>query len=286
MHSCFYTGRVIHSRHTPVEHRFANRLTMAYLDLEEVPHITSKSWLLSAARFAPASFREVDHCESIRAKARSLPSRPTLLSDLVKEYVCQATGVQPNGPVRLLTQLRQWGLYFSPLNLFFCYSGAGEQVQAIVAEVSNTPWDQRRLYILHKGNSTNVKSELSQATCLRYEHLKDFHVSPFRELGETYRWRLSPPSKRLHVGIQSVEAGVPTFAAAMTLRRQPWSEWQLAATLARRPVNTLNILAAIHWQALRLWLKRCPYFPHPQEQAAPAAPTVSPAVASSAAKSQ
>jgi len=247
---------------------------MAYLDLAEVPQLVERSWLLSATRFAPASFREEDHCEALRTTPHDLPNQPNLLADLVRDFVEKTTGSRPDGPVRVLTQLRHWGLYFSPLNLFFCFSSTGEQLEAIVAEVSNTPWNERRFYVLSTANRANVSGELSGPRYLRYEHLKDFHVSPFRKLGETYRWRLNLPSERLPVGIQSVEEGTTTFAASMTLRRRRWSEWQLAAALARRPANTLNILAAIHWQALRLWLKRCPYIPHPHVLAAATAPTV------------
>lgn len=278
MNSCFYQGHVEHIRHAPVEHRFRNSLTMAYLDLEEVEQLLRQSWLLTSRKFAPVSFREQDHCQALRADGE-----PANLATLIKDYVARITGTRPTGPIRLLTQLRQCGLYFSPLNLFYCYAGSGPQapeLQAIVAEVSNTPWNQRRLYVLNEENRIQGESELSRPSNMRYAHVKDFHVSPFRELGESYHWTIGPPGEDLQVTIRSEGHNLKPFTAGMTLRRVPWSEGRLAWQILRRPVSSMNILGAIHWQALRLWLKRCPFVPHPHKQsginqAAPDAPTIS-----------
>ncbi|MEQ8210339.1 MAG: DUF1365 domain-containing protein [Lacipirellulaceae bacterium] len=278
MNSCFYSGHVEHIRHSPVRHRFRNRITMAYLDLEEVEELIRRSWLLSSRKLALASFREQDHCQALRSK---LPTADCPLPTLVRDYVARITGKRPAGPIRLLTQLRQAGLFFSPLNLFYCYEGPTHQtpaIQTIVAEVSNTPWNQRRLYVLHEGNRTEGESELSSDANLRYAHVKDFHVSPFRKLEESYHWNLSPPGEELQVTIQSVGHDVKPFTASMTMHRAVWSDRHLAWEVVRRPVNSINILAAIHWQALRLWLKRCPFIPHPSkqnlEQARADAPTI------------
>lgn len=259
MNSCFYQGHVEHIRHSPVEHRFRNSLTMAYLDLDEVQQLVQQSWLLSSRKLALASFREQDHCQALRVEGD-----PASLSTLIRDYVARITGTRPAGPIRLLTQLRQCGLYFSPLNLFYCYEGP--EVEAIVAEVSNTPWNQRRLYVLHEGNRVRSESELNSPTNMRYIHVKDFHVSPFRELGECYQWKLRPPGENLQVTIRSEGQDVKPFTASMTLTRVAWSERRLAWEILRRPINSINILAAIHWQALRLWLKRCPFVPHPDKQ--------------------
>ena len=163
MLSCLYTGQVVHRRWQPLEHGFKFRLHMAYLDLSEISALTASSGPLSAARCAPASFQAEDHVGE--------GEKP--LDECVREAVAAETGWRPSGPIRLLTQLRYFGHYFSPLNLFFCFSNDGLEVEAIAAEVSNTPWGERHLYVLWEGNRSEANGTL------RYDHAKQFHVSPF-----------------------------------------------------------------------------------------------------------
>ena len=268
MQSCLYHGSVFHARREPVSHRFRYSLAMAYLDLDEVAPLLRTSWLASGARWAPLAFRAADHHVALdqlnhtpaddRAPQGAEPS-PTKLAQAIRRFVARYTGREVPGPVRLLTQLRQFGCYFSPLNLFYCFTDAEAIVpQAIVAEVSNTPWNERRLYLLHAGNQT-----AGQGRALRFRHAKDFHVSPFMGLAGDYDWRLSVPDEQLRVRIRSTSGAGPPFDAAMSLRRQPWSERALATLLLRFPISGLQTLTAIYWQAFRLWRKRCPFHPHP-----------------------
>ncbi|MBA4104533.1 MAG: DUF1365 domain-containing protein [Pirellula sp.] len=261
MQSCLYQGSVFHARREPVSHRFRYSVAMAYLDLDEATQLLRESWLASASRWSPVGFRAADHLWGVETSNHDDdPSdAPARLADEVRRHVARETGRSCAGPVRLLTQLRQFGCYFSPLNLFYCFAdkSAGAP-QAIVAEVSNTPWNERRLYLLHTGNQV-----AGQGSALRYRHAKDFHVSPFMGLDATYDWRLSIPDEQLRVRIRSTSGAGPPFDAAMSLRRRPWSDRALAATLLRFPVSSLQTLAAIYWQAFRLWQKRCPFHPHP-----------------------
>jgi DUF1365 family protein len=177
MHSCIYEGRVWHHRMTPVDHRFKYRLYMAYLDLDDLPQLTGPRGLISKRRLATASFRRADHLHGTSGD---------LQTDL-RQLILERAGVTVQGPIRLLTQLRYFGYFFSPLNLYYCFDSAGEAVQAIVAEVNNTPWREQHCYVLWEGNQTPGKAHL------RYVHRKEFHVSPFMEMDYDYRWRLSVP---------------------------------------------------------------------------------------------
>lgn len=258
MHSCLYFGRVAHVRREPVVHRFRYAVAMAYLDLDEAPTLLRASRILSAARLAPLSFRVDDHGKDWGPAANDSPGR---LADAVRDAVEHNGGERPAGPVRLLTQLRHAGVYFSPLNLYFCFDADGETVAAIVAEVSNTPWNERRHYVL------DDRTLVNDADSLRFRHGKDFHVSPFMPMEATYNWKLTPPGDRMSVHIRSSGAARTPFDAAMVLARRPWNDANLLRLLTRFPAANLQILAAIYWQAFRLWIKRCPYFPHPKPTA-------------------
>jgi DUF1365 family protein len=249
MHSCLYTGRVAHQRRSPVKHAFRYRIGAAYIDLDEADELLRTSQLASAAKIAPLSFRAQDHARGL-AEIRS----PTELAASIRTLVAAGGVERPIGAVRVLTQFRQWGVYFSPLNLYFCFEAGRERVAAVVAEVSNTPWKERRRYVLQVNDGGSE---------LRFWHDKDFHVSPFMGMDVNYQWRLTKPAERLRVHLRCRQGREAPFDATLALVRRPWTERALAAYVCRFPVSSVQILAAIYWQALQLWWKKCPYYEHP-----------------------
>lgn len=252
MHSCIYRGSVEHERLAPTNHRFRYSLFWLYLDLDELPLVLRSVALLSTRRLAVASFCRGDHFD--HESGRSLPTS-------IRAFVHGETGLSLKGPIRCLTQLRQFGVYFSPLNLYFCFDQAGEELIAVVAEVSNTPWNERHHYLLWEGNRL-------PGSIGRFSHAKAFHVSPFMDMDLNYDWRLASPSEQLHVALSCRRGDDRLFHAHMQLQREPLNNRHLARALCRYPIAALQILAAIHLQALRLWMKKCPYFPHPKTKAA------------------
>lgn len=250
MHSCIYEGRVSHCRFKPVVHKFQYRLYMAYLDLDELEDNAQLRRLVRRSRFAAAGFLETDHVQGWGGP----------LSKAVRDVVARETGQRPAGPVRLLTQLRHFGYYFSPLNLFYCFDKTGTRVEAIVSEVNNTPWREQHLYVLAAHNQVGGKKSLS------FQHAKEFHVSPFMEMEYRYHWKLNTPGDTLKVYLANRKGTQRTFEAAMSLSRRPLTRWQLTKMLTRYPVMTARIVAAIYWQALRLWWKKCPVYSHPEKQ--------------------
>ena len=160
MHSCIYEGLVTHSRFQPLRHRFQYRLYMLYLDLDELPGLVGPGRLISDRRFAHRSFLAADHLSGDRSLAAQL-----------RQWIGEQSGQLPTGKIRLLTQLRYFGYYFSPLNLFYVFDSADQQVECVVAEVNNTPWGERHCYLLWQGNRTDDNR-------LRFSHRKQLHVSP------------------------------------------------------------------------------------------------------------
>lgn len=255
MLSCIYEGQVRHRRLTPTEHRFRYGLYLLYLDLEELPSVLTGGVGLSRAQFSPASFCRRDH----------LGDPATRLTEPVRGLVRERTGRTPAGPIRLLTLPRCFGYYFNPLSLYYCFDAAGRTVEAIVAEVTNTPWLERHWYVLWEGN------RVGRPNSLRFRHRKGFHVSPFMGMDAIYDWRLTGPGRRLSVCIDSSRAGKRFFDVTMVLRRRELSRRSLVRTLLRHPWMTFRVSQAIYWQAARLWWKKCPFFAHPQCSTAPEA---------------
>jgi DUF1365 family protein len=143
--------------------------------------------------------------------------------------------------------------------LYYCFDEDGEKVEAIVAEVSNTPWHEMHCYVLWQGNRTTREPRL------RFRHPKDFHVSPFMGMDSDYLWRLSPPGKHLFAGIATTREGQRFFDASMTLKRRLMNRWQMRWMMLRHPWMTMAIVWFIYFEAWRLWWKKCPYYPHPRK---------------------
>lgn len=258
--SAVYEGRVRHRRFEPVGHEFSYRLFLMYLDLDELPQVLDPFPLFSARRPAPARFRRDEYLGD--------PARP--LAECARDAVEAETGARPAGPVRLLTGLRYFGHCFNPVSFYYCFGPGGEQVEAVVAEVENIPWGERHPYVLARGEH--------QGSVLTDELDKNLHVSPLMGMDQTYSFRAGEPGPTLSVHIESrpaeSEATAGTNApgdrrpkaldVTLSLRRRELSRARLAWLLARYPAASLQTVAKIYGQALRLKLKGARYFPHPE----------------------
>ncbi len=245
--SAVYEGTVRHRRHAPRPHAFAYRMAQLYLDLDEVDQVLAPYRCWSVNRANLAEFRRSDYLGP--------PDRP--LADAVRDRAALALGRRPAGPIRLLTHLRYGGFIFNPVSFYFCMAPDGFGLDCIVAEITNTPWKERHAYVLP------VEGALQRGRAWHWSFDKAFHVSPFMPLRCNYDWRFTAPGDDLHVHMSVHHQGQRQFDADLLLQRQPLNARSLRRVLWRYPLMTAQVVGAIHWQALRLWLKRNPVHDHP-----------------------
>ena len=245
--SAIYTGWVRHRRHAPHAHAFRYRVAMLYLDLDELGALFDSHPLWSLEGRNLASFHRADYLGPAE-----LP-----LDEAVRRRVAEATGTRPQGPIRLLTHVRYAGYVFNPVSFYYCYGADGRTLQAIVAEITNTPWKERHAYVLPVADGERH----GRAAVWRFA--KRFHVSPFMAMQRDYAWRFTAPGEDLRVHMDVFDGAAREFDATLVLARRPLDRRGLTRVLLRFPLMTLKVIAAIHWQALRLLIKRNPVHDHP-----------------------
>lgn len=255
--SAVYEGRVSHVRKGPRPHAFAYGLYLLYLDLDELPRLLrgARPGKPPEGRLGPLRFARRDYLGD--------PDRD--LAEEVRDRVEAALGFRPAGPVRLLTHVRSLGRAFNPVSFYYCFAAGGERLEAVVAEITNTPWDERHAYVLAAGPEG-----------ARASFPKRFHVSPFFDMEQVYEWDLGRPGEELAVEMVNREKGAEVFRARLRLRRTAWSGAAVRRAAWRQPLMSARVVAAIYWEALRLWIKGTPFFTHPAKRAATAAPRSQP----------
>jgi uncharacterized protein len=241
--SCLYEGAVRHRRFEVRGHQLRYRLALAYIDLDELPGLLGGR--LVSPRPGIVRFRRRDYLGD--------PAMP--LAEAVCEEVRRQAGARPAGPIRLLTQLRSYGHCFNPVSFYYCFDAAGERLEHVLAEVTNTPWGERHAYVLSAGEDG--------APALTGTSAKALHVSPFMGMDYRYSWRVSVPAQQLAVHIENQRDGAVAFDATLSMRRRELTRASVARTTARYPFATLRVLALIYAHALRLKLKGVPVHAHP-----------------------
>jgi DUF1365 family protein len=249
MESAIYFGSVRHRRFLPVPHNFSYGVFMAFMDIDRIQELTGISRLLSYNCFNWASYDERDHFGD-----PGLPLRQRLERDAAARGV-----LLPDGPVFLLTNLRYLGYNFNPVSFFYCYD-AQERLKVVLAEVNST-FGESHNYWLRQDN------ELPSLNARRYRTAKALHVSPFMSMKLDYTFTLTAPGHQLVVHMDTIEDGKPFFDATLKLERRAWSAGSLHRALLSHPWMTAKVIGAIHWEALRLYLKKVPVFGHTRRNA-------------------
>jgi DUF1365 family protein len=241
--SCIYEGSVRHRRTSPAR-EFRHDLALAYIDLDELPQLLGGR--LTARHPGILRFRRPDYLGDA-----SVP-----LPDAVRDLVHAQTGARPEGPVRVLTQLRSFGHCFNPVSFYYCFDAADGRLDAIVAEVTNTPWGERHAYVVGGGEGPS--------RVLAGQFDKALHVSPFMGMDHRYTCRAATPAETLSVHIESHRAGTSMFDATLSLRRRALTPDSVRRMTRRYPLATIRVLALIYAQALGLRVAGVRPFRHPQ----------------------
>lgn len=230
MRSALYVGTVMHARRSPHDHVFRHPVYMALLDLDELPMLDRRLPLFGWNRRAVTSFYDADHI------------------DISAILATHGIELGEGGSIRVLTNLRVLGYVFNPVSFWWCHR-ADESLACIVAEVSNT-FGEKLPYVL----LPVAEGEAGGRSV--FETDKRLHVSPFMPMDQSYTWWFSEPGPKLSVRMDVHEAGSHDFHATLTARRVPLTARSLRFALIHYPLMPLRVIGLIHWQALRLWLKR------------------------------
>jgi len=239
--AALYEGTVSHRRFGVGAREFAPRLFLAYLDVGALPASLDALPLWSARRVAPIHFQRRDFLDGTE--------RP--LADAVRDLVEERLGHRPTGPIFLLAHLRTFGWLFNPLAVYYCWSPRGDELDAIVLEVTNTPWGERCWYVFDARNRTSGRAP------------KAMHVSPYLPMDFDYHVSWNVPGPTLCLRIEVERAGMSVFTAALHLHHKPLDRRSAIRIPVRYPLLPLRVSAGIYFHAFVLWLRRTPFYGHP-----------------------
>lgn len=239
MPNAIYCGQVKHARFVPKRHQFSYRINLFWLDLHKLDETERELRWFSAHKFAPIQFKRSDFLGEA--------SRP--LQDCVLERMSELAGKNLTGKVFLLSPLRTFGLYFSPANFYYLQDNEGNYSH-LLAEVSNTPWNERHCYLVDLARQQDSQ--------------KVFHVSPFNPLDMQYKWKIAQPAETLKLSL-SCHQETKHFVADLNLSRTELNSQNLRRVVINIPSMTIKTLVGIYWQAIKLFIKRMPIYSHPAQ---------------------
>jgi uncharacterized protein len=242
LQSCLYTGRVMHHRLAPRRHRFSYSAMTMLFDLDELPELDRRFALFGYNRARPIAFHDADHG----------PGDGSDLRAWVEGHMAARGIAVPGGAIRILCLPRLFGYAFNPISVWFCFDRQ-ERLAVMLYEVANT-FGERRSYLLAVEDGADG--------ILRQSCAKGFHVSPFLPVAGEYRFRLTPPADSVMLQIRHIVAGETRLIALQTGKRAALDDGGMLRVLLRFPLMTAKVITAIHFEALRLWLKRVPFHRH------------------------
>lgn len=233
-------GKVRHRRFTPIEHALNYHLFMPCLDLDDLDALQQRVWGFGQRWWHWARFKRQDYLGSGDLK------------QAVLSKVQQLGGEPIQGTVKAVIHLRYFGIYFSPVNFYYIYDQQGHW-RYLLAEVSNTPWNERHYYLLDADDRNT------------WTHSKAFHVSPFNPLEQQYHWNIKPLGNKLSVHL-ACHRESKEFDATLKMNKHPFNSKVLLKHLIVTPIMAVKVMTGIYWHALKLWIKGAPFYSHPKYQ--------------------
>ena len=263
MKSCLYECRVVHARFAPQRHRFDYRIFLFAIDLDELPELGRTLRLFGHNSPNLYSFRSTDFLPTSEPVFRgsAADSSPSVrldaspggeLKSRVVEFAARHQVDIRDGRIALLALPRVLGYLFNPVCFYFCHDRDGAPA-AVIAEVTNT-FRETKLFFL------GPESLDTQRGQFRLRVPKHFYVSPFSDVDVAFDFVLRCPGARLALQIDDYAGSERTLTSTLIGERRPLTDARLAWFTIKYPLITLHIIARIHWQALRLWWKRVPWF--------------------------
>ena len=257
LHDGLMQGKVHHVRLHPRKHDFSYASSMVLLDTEKLEsnpssNFLNKSKFWSLNRFNLVSLYRNDYIGGHKESVLTI-------NEEVKQLIYKRTGKEFDGKVKLLSHPRQWGFVFNPVSFYFCYAASGE-LQWIISEINNTPWNERHAYLHNISEQTRKDKHDYQ-----FVFDKCFHVSPFMPMDLKYEWRFFFNGDDIRIVMKLFKHNELQFTAGLNLEWQPFSSRSMYMLPVLFPLQTFLIVYRIYWNAFLLHLKKIPFYTHPDK---------------------
>ena len=241
-------GRVSHNRMNPIDHGFDYSFNLPCIQLDQIDSFINTSKILRFNRPGVFAFHRADY-----------HGNPDYSIDkAVRDSVREKCGQRPQGPICLIGMLRHFGHSFNPVCFYLCYDEYGQTIKYIMAEITNTPWRQKFAYVLTPQDNQGTSEHHI------YEFEKQFHISPFNGMNQSYRWEFTFSNNALSINMKNFEDGRCKFKANYQAHILPATETNINNLFIKFPIASIRAVSLIYLNAFKLWIKKSPFFEHPQ----------------------
>jgi len=251
-----YNGVVSHTRNSPTLHRFQYSIFQIWLDVEQPQLVDKISRFWSSNKANLVRFKRQNYLPSTTEQTLGIHQQACHL-------IKQQTGKSFNGKIYLLSNLNYWGYCYNPVSFYCCYNDSGQLIY-ILSEIHNTPWGERFTYVhdvARKNHSSQTQN--GDSDTLQFEFDKQFHVSPFMPMNLEYQWKFTITHEQVFISMNLKQEKQSIFNATLKLQGQALDRRTANQIPFRYPFACLKVISAIYWNAFRLWLKRIPFYEHP-----------------------